>query len=138
MIDPDRILAIARSYLKTPFRHQGRVPGHALDCAGLVISVAKELGVEHFDVAGYGPYPSGKALEANLDSQPCLQRIPIAERQPGDILLMRFSSDPQHLAIDAGENVIHSYELVGAAVEHRLSSSWRARIVRVYRFREIA
>ena len=34
------IIAIARACLGTPFRHQGRIPGVALDCAGLVVAVA--------------------------------------------------------------------------------------------------
>ena len=128
----DDIIAAARACLGTPFVHQGRIPGMALDCAGLVIAVAATVGAEYVDYPGYGRSPANGLLEAALDAQPFLERV--ADRQPGDVLLMRFSGEPQHLAICTGDNIIHSYESVGKACEHRLSDVWAARIVRVYRF----
>lgn len=133
----DDILAAARSCLQTPFVHQGRIPGMALDCAGLVIAVAQAIGAECVDQDGYSRSPSHGLLECALDEQPCLERIPAAERQPGDVLLIRFSGDPQHLAIHTGENIIHSYAAVGLVCEHRLSSDWAARIVCAYRFKDM-
>ncbi|MBK8745664.1 MAG: peptidase P60, partial [Propionivibrio sp.] len=38
------ILAAARACIGTPFVHQGRIPGLALDCAGLVVAVAQAIG----------------------------------------------------------------------------------------------
>lgn len=111
------------------------MPGMALDCAGLLVAVAQSIGAEYRDVAGYGQNPSGGLLESALDDQPCLERVASADRAPGDILLMRFDGDPQHLAIFTGETIIHAYSKVGQVCEHRLASVWAARIVRVYRFR---
>ena len=51
---------------------------------------------------------------------------------------MRFSGEPQHLAIFTGENIIHSYESVGKVCEHRMADVWAVRIVRVYRFKGVA
>lgn len=127
------ILAAARAQIGTPFHHQGRVPGRALDCAGLVIHVAQTLGIAHSDVAAYGRRPASSLLENTLDSQPELVLV-TGKPQPGDILLMRFSGEPQHLAIYTGENIIHSYLSVGQVVEHRYSDLWKMRTVRVYRF----
>ncbi|MBK7357516.1 hypothetical protein [Propionivibrio sp.] len=56
----------------------------------------------------------------------------------GDILLIRFSGDPQHLAIFTGETIIHSYASVGAVCEHRMADVWAARIVCAYRFKGLA
>ena len=134
----DDILAAARQCLGTPFRHQGRLVGTGLDCAGVAIHVAREIGAGVIDVFGYGRTPANGQLEQSLDSQPCLERVLSADRQPGDVLLMRFTSEPQHLAIFAGDTIIHAYESAGLCCEHRLSSMWAARIVRVYRFRGIA
>ncbi len=131
----EAILAAARACLGTPFLHQGRIPGRALDCAGLLIAIAQAVGADYRDVAGYGPNPSGGLLEAALDDQPCLERVPVHARCPGDLLLMRFDADPQHLAVLTGETIIHAYANVGTVCEHRLSAVWTARIVRVYRFR---
>lgn len=134
----DDIIAAARACLGTPFRHQGRIPGTALDCAGLAITVAQSLGVDTIDRQGYGTSPHNGQLKHTLDEQPGLMQVENDELAPGDLLLMRFGRDPQHLAIFTGQNIIHSYEAVGIACEHRLSEIWQRRIVAVYRFRGVA
>lgn len=133
----DDIVAAARECIGTPFRHQGRLPGIALDCAGVAVHVAKQIGVEYIDVSGYGPTPANGRLEQSLDMQPCLERIAINERAAGDLLLMRFLSEPQHLAICTGTGIVHAYEAVGICCEHDLDPKWVKRIVQVYRFRGI-
>ena len=133
----DDILTAARQCIGTPFRHQGRLVAFGLDCAGVAIHVARQIGVGHLDVSGYGRTPASGQLERSLDSQPCLERVALSDLAPGDLLLMRFATDPQHLAITTGDTIIHAYETVGQCCEHRLSSMWAARIVRVYRFRGI-
>ena len=55
--------------LKTPFAHQGRVPGLGMDCAGLFIQVCRELSLEHKDASGYPRNPYDGKLEAELDAQ---------------------------------------------------------------------
>lgn len=135
----DDILAAAREAIGTPFVHQGRVVGVGLDCAGLAIHVARRLGVDHVDVAGYERVPSGGRLEAVLDDQPGIAvQVVRDEPQAGDLLLMRFASEPQHLAICAGKTIIHAYAQVGRVCEHRFADVWRARVVRVYRFAEMS
>ena len=127
------ILAAARACLGTPFRHQGRIPGLALDCAGLVVHVVNALGLPYQDEQGYSRLPHHGRLEAALDMQPALRQIPVAERAPGDVLLMRFRAEPTHLGILAGDTVIHAYEQAGKVCEHRMDAAWTARIARVYR-----
>jgi cell wall-associated NlpC family hydrolase len=131
----DDIVAAARLALDTPFQHQGRLAGQALDCAGLIIHVAKTLGIEPIDVQAYGRSPHQGLLKATLDNNPSVEAV--AFRQAGDILLMRFDSEPQHLAICAGDTMIHSYLNVGKVCEHRISSMWSSKIVAVYRFKDV-
>lgn len=127
---------IAYECIGTPFRHQGRIKGLALDCIGLVIHIAQTLGAEHWTNESYGRNPVNGLLEKALDAQPCLQVVP--DMLPGDVLLMRFSEEPQHVAIyTASDTIIHSYEAAGKVCEHRLSSVWRARIVKIYRFKTL-
>jgi cell wall-associated NlpC family hydrolase len=128
----------AREYLGVPFRHQGRTPPLALDCAGLFVVVMRDLGFDVQDESGYGRNPYKGLLEACIDRLPFLDRIPSAEMREGDILLMRFNEAPQHIAIHAGDTMIHAYEHSGRVVEHRLADVWRARIVRVYRIKDVA
>ena len=127
------IIAAARECIGTPFQHQGRICGLALDCAGVILHVARRLGLESVEPAGYARSPSNGALEAAADAQPYFERV--FDKQPGDVLMMRFTGEPQHVGIFTGENIIHGYESIGKVVEHRLDHRWEARIVRVYRFK---
>ena len=132
-------IAAARECLDTPFRHQGRLLAIGLDCAGVVIHICRTLGLDAVDVDGYGRTPNAGQLQRTLDAQPIMQRVPdIAARQPADLLLMRFATDPQHLAIFTGNTIIHAYAAAGKVVEHLQSPVWMSRIVAVYRFRGVA
>ena len=132
---PNAIIAAARACLGTPFKHLGRVPGKALDCAGLAKASAEWAGCAVVDMAVYARTPANGLLEAMLDAQPCLKRV-FRPPQAGDLLLMRFNGDPQHLAICAGETIIHAWQTVGKVVEHRFTDLWQSRVVRVYEFVE--
>lgn len=130
---PDDIIREARGWIGTPFHHQGRAKGRGVDCAGLIVGVAQALGLSSFDYKGYSREPLGGMLQKILDDH--LDRV--EDMQPGDVLLMKFLHEPQHLGFCAGETVIHSYEAVGKCIEHRLDERWLGRIVAVYRFRGI-
>jgi cell wall-associated NlpC family hydrolase len=130
---PDAIVAATRSFLGTPFRHLGRTPGKALDCAGLAVSVAGALGLSVDDRDAYGRTPANGLLETMLDAQTCLLRV-TRQPQAGDLLLMKFKGDPQHLALCAGDTIIHAWMTVGKVAEHRFTDQWKSRVVRVYEF----
>lgn len=135
---PETIIATARELLDMPFRHQGRAATGKTDCAGVVCHVVASHGLPYADQTDYPRQPGAGRLESALDEQPCLMRVPLANRQAGDVLLMRFAGDPQHLAIFTGKTIIHAYETVGKVAEHDLDEAWQRRIVRVYRFTESA
>jgi hypothetical protein len=92
----------------------------AVDGGGLIIGVGKELGLLEFDTRAYGRIPDGQQLRALCEQH--LIAKPIADAAPGDVLLLRFTRHPQHLAIvgDRGEpfSLIHAYADAGACVEH--------------------
>jgi len=133
---PETIIAAARELLDMPFRHQGRASSGKTDCAGVICHVAESHGLPYADQTNYPRLPGSGRLESALDDQPCLIRVPVSTRQAGDVLLMKFAGDPQHLAIFTGSTIIHAYETVGKVAEHRLDEAWERRIVRVYRFTE--
>ena len=131
-------VSIALACLKTPFAHQGRIAGRGLDCAGLYIHVMRELGLDYVDAKGYPRNPYDGQLEAQMDAQPSLERIAVADAQAGDWLCMRIKTAPQHLALHAGFRdgvpyIIHASEEHGGVVHHRLDNLWRARVMRAYR-----
>lgn len=129
------IISAARECLNTPFQHQGRIVGLALDCAGVAVHVASKWHTVEQPPA-YGRLPHDSMLEQWIERQPFLERA--THPQAGDLLLMRFENEPQHLAINAGETMIHAYQSIGKTVEHNLDDKWRRRIVRAYRFKGVA
>ena len=140
----EKIIAAARAKIGTPFRHQGRIAQGVVDCAGMLASVADDIGADYIDQQGYGTHPSNGQLEAALDAQPCLVRVSLNEMQPADVLAMKFKIDMQHLAIFVGfnpvyqaEGIIHAWSQARKVCEHVLTEEWRSRIVRVYRFTEV-
>lgn len=138
MIDPELIIAAASECLRTPFRHQARVPGLGIDCAGLLVHCFKALDLPFNDELGYPRSPYDGMLEKILDAQPSLRRIALQDAQAGDWLVMRIRSAPQHIALHAGEvrgkpYIIHASSEHGEVVKHRLDELWRPRVVRAYR-----
>src|SRR5260370_41141523 len=89
MATRNQIIAKTREWLGTPFRHQGRIKGKGVDCAGLVLSVAQELGVAlpYDEYLKYDAYPTDDTVLRECRKQ--FREIPITDIRPGDILCMR-------------------------------------------------
>lgn len=50
------VLAIARTWLKTPWHHRARVKGAGVDCAQILIAIYAEAGlIDEFDTGDYPP-----------------------------------------------------------------------------------
>lgn len=123
------IVDTARQYLGVKWKHQGRNPESGLDCLGLIVQVAKDLGMNPHDPVDYTKAPDGKRLMAELNTQLTL----VINYQVGDILLMRMGTNPQHLAIvtETG-GIIHSYANIRKVVEHPLDDEWKRKIVAAF------
>jgi cell wall-associated NlpC family hydrolase len=135
---PEDIIIAARSALGTPFKHQGRIVGVGLDCAGLLAYVCSKLNQPVIEQTGYARRPSNGLLEIALDIQPILFRV-LDIPQPGDFVLMKFETDkaPSHLGIVVGKTLIHSWAVARKVCEHDFDYEWKNRVVRTYRFKEI-
>lgn len=125
----------ARECVGTPFKHQGRLVGVGLDCAGVIVHTFNSLNLPVFDRTDYGRTPNSGALESALDAQLSVERVlPISDMKIGDILLFRIKREPQHLAICSGDlMMIHAYEPFGRCIEHLVDETWMRKLVRVYR-----
>lgn len=140
MIARSQIVACARRWVGTPWRHQGRGAG-GIDCAGLPIAVAAELGLAQVQVGGYGRQPDGRTLRALCRRY--MTPIAIGELAPGDVVTLRFpnAAEESHLAMVVdhprrGLGLVHALNARdgnGRVVEHGLDSAWRARITAAYR-----
>lgn len=136
---PLEIVAIARDAIGTPYKHQQRVAGLALDCAGVPVHVAKRIGMSFEDITNYGRLPVPAEMRRVLDTN--MTRVPLAEMQIGDVVWLKFRVEPQHFGVLGnyylgGFSLIHAYNGAGLSkvVEHRLDEQWAARIVSAWRF----
>lgn len=127
------IVDAARAYVGAPFRHQGRTK-RGIDCVGVLIAVARDLGVMRADedYTGYGRHPSPVELMRCVSNHCTRRRDGL--REPGDIAVMRWEAQPQHAAIitrlpDGREGILHSYANARACVEHGITAQWIERIV---------
>lgn len=137
MTTRSEIIAAARAWVGTPFRHQGRVKGEFVDCAGLIVGVARDLNLAEYEEIPYGIVPRPRVMEGVLDVY--LDRI--AAGSPGDVFWMRDldkpHSQPRHVGIYTGPTIVHADSRFGACVEHGFDERHRAAVVRWYRFRGV-
>jgi cell wall-associated NlpC family hydrolase len=137
MATREELIAAARTWLRTPHVHQGRLKGVACDCVGVPIGAARETGLvaPDFDVTGYARNPDPALMRAKLDE--FMDRIPKAEMKGGDLLfLIPGRRIPQHVALlTFDRTMIHAIDEVRGVSEHILDDRWRRAIVDVYRFR---
>lgn len=139
MITRAEVVAEARTWIGTNYAHQQRTKGVAVDCAGLVIGVARNLGLvaPDFDIGGYPRQPDGTML---IRCEELMTRVPMNRMDVGDVAVMTFEVEPCHFAIlgdyhAGGLTAIHALLRRGGSgkvVEHRLDARL-ARVVAVYR-----
>ena len=131
MLDP---IEIARTYKGTPFHHQGRVKGVGVDCIGLLVLWAREIGAKIDDVFAYSREPDGRTLIAQLSRQ--LDRV-IGEPSYGDVLAIWHVDPrlPQHVAIRTPSGILHTNMSVGKVCEHTYTPAWRKRTHSAWRLR---
>lgn len=135
------IVAIARTFLDTPYHHMGRQPGVAMDCAGVLICAGRAAGLvpADFDVPNYVPQSDGVSLLTWCREHlgPAVSRLDL---QPGDVIVVRPGVRPQHLALlgdyrHGGLSIIHSSNEARPprVIETRLMFSEALRFVAAFR-----
>lgn len=110
-----RIVAGARRAVGSRFRLQGRDPALGLDCVGLV---AVALAADGHP----GGVPADYALRSgDVAKVEALLRaaglVPIADGEPGDVVLLRPGAGQLHLAILSEDGVIHADAMLRRVVE---------------------
>lgn len=144
-VDRAAIVAEARSWLGTPYRHQASVKGAGCDCLGLVRGVWRALyGAEPEAPPPYRPdwaETGGRETLLEAARRHLLEISPNAA-QPGDVLLFRMSPDAclKHCAIVSGARpgdpevrMLHAY-WGRAVVESWLGPWWRRRLAHAFSF----
>ncbi len=135
--DRERIVVEARTWLGTPFHHQGRAKGVGVDCAGVAVGVAKACGLEWADARGYGRIPHRGLFSATIDA--VTEPVELADVHPGDLMVFAWRDDPQHVAIVSNAQplrIIHAWQQAGACVENGFDDTWRSRLTGCRRFKK--
>jgi NlpC/P60 family putative phage cell wall peptidase len=107
----DRVVAEARTWLRTPYQHQGRIKNVGVDCLMILCEVYRAAGlVPYIDPR---PYPRDWHLHRSEEryANGLFQYAHAVEvPKQGDVAIFKFGRCFSHAAILTGETeVIHSY-----------------------------
>jgi cell wall-associated NlpC family hydrolase len=134
----EEFIMTARSFIGTPFMHQGRLPGTALDCAGVVVCAAQACGHGVRDQTGYADVPHAGLFVAAVEEH--AERIDLAAVRPGDLMIFAFAREPQHVAIVTQTDplqIVHAWADAGRVVENGFDAYWRRRLRGCYRLQGV-
>lgn len=141
------IVEAARELLGAPFLHQGR-SARGLDCVGLLVLVARRLGLRYRDSTTYGRCPNPRQLTDALSAScvrvddPALVSPPEEiwkQARPGDVVAFWIARAglPQHVAIRTERGMLHTWANVRRVVEHGMTDHWRERVHSVWRYQQV-
>ena len=134
----EAVVAAAREFLGTPYRHQASLAGAGCDCLGLLRGVWRALyGAEPMAVPAYradlrDPLNAGALRRA-------AEMLLVAETGPaaaGQVVLFRLGgmAEPKHCGVLVSEHrFIHAQERLGV-VEANLTEGWGKRVWGRFRF----
>jgi len=135
----ETIVAAARDYVGVPWRHLGR-SRTGVDCIGLVLLAAREVGVELPDPAPYAREPQGtRLLEGILG-----HATRVAEASQGDVLLFRMGLYGGHVGIASVHPAwgvpacLHAYAPRRQVVEQPMDAELRAGMLGAFRLPALA
>jgi NlpC/P60 family putative phage cell wall peptidase len=133
------IVAEARAWIGTRYRHQASVKGVGCDCLGLVRGVWRAcVGAEPEAVPAYAPDWAEARGDETLADAAFRHLIPVAREEfdAGDVLLFRWRDGfiAKHVAIaSSAATMVHAHD--GASVcEIAIAPWWRRRIAYAFQF----
>ncbi|SIN89263.1 peptidase [Vannielia litorea] len=139
----EQVVALARGWIGTPYRHQASCKGAGCDCLGLLRGVWRELwGEEPEAVPAYSRDWSEPAREEALWAaarRHLVEKPACAPDAAGDVILFRMRQDAvaKHLGIQARigaeTSFIHAYSGHGV-VESSFTRPWARRVAARFEF----
>lgn len=142
MSGAEDIVAAARIWIGTPYRHQASRAGVGSDCLGLIRGVWRDvLGAEPEAVPAYSnDWSEPQGIEALWAAGlRHLRPLPPGAAQPGEVILfrMREGAVAKHLGIvsapEPEARFIHAYSGHGV-IESALTRPWARRVVARFSF----
>ena len=142
------IVAAARAWIGTPYRHQASEKGEGCDCIGLVRGVWREVvGDEPWVLPPYSPdWAEAGGRDWLIEGMARhFEPLALKDAGPGDVLIFRMKTGAvaKHMAIlsvgglnCSGTRIIHAY-WGHAVVESWLGPFWRKHAVAAFRFPDV-
>ena len=136
----EEIVRLARSWIGTPYQHQGSLKGVGADCLGLLRGVWREaVGEEPEEVPAYSPAWAELGAADQLLGGAFRHLLPLAgdaEIRAGTVLLFRWRAHlpAKHCGIATGpETFVHAHD--GASVaEVAIVPLWRRKLAGLFDF----
>ena len=126
----------ARKWLGVKWRHQGRTE-YGIDCVGLLVVVARGLGMDHTDSTDYKRYAHGSEFLKHLNESGLISQN-ISDVGEGSVLVLLDRAYPCHVAIQSIKydkpHIVHAYAPRRKVVEDVLTDQWLAKRVAAYEF----
>lgn len=135
MIQASDVSFQARSWIGTPFLHQGRSRFGA-DCLGFIAAMLAELGSMTFlEELPHNYARSPQSLLVEGLARLC-REVPL---QPAVLILFQWPATPDasHAAIYTGETMIHAYQSERRVVEHSFRGHWVRRATSYWALPEV-
>lgn len=130
-----RAVEAARTWLGVPFRHQGRTRA-GVDCVGLLVCVAREMGIRARDVTGYTREAKGMGFLEHFRGQ--MAEVPVISAQAGDVLIFVETVYPCHTGILSQRHgvahLIHAHAPRRKVIEEPFAGEWRRKVRFAFRF----
>lgn len=132
MFNREKIIEIARGWIGTKFRYQGRIKKNfdnngGVDCLGLIFGVCDELGytynnklLSYYDTIVYSKKPDFSILKEKFSQFFVVKDI--EKIDVGDIVLKQILKNQFHLMIYTGNSFIHASATAFKVVEHSIDN----------------
>lgn len=119
-LERSKIVEIAKTFLRTPYHHMGRVKGAGVDCLTLLVEVYREAGlIPKIDLPYYPKdWHMNRSEERYLKG--LLQyAVETDEKKPGNIIIWKYGRCYSHAAIIIDYPIfIHAYSGHGCVLEN--------------------
>jgi len=123
-------------YVGTPYVPKGLELESGVDCWGLVyVVLRREFGLAVPDYKDLYAQEAANTSVSDLVRGPSWVEVPLAERQPGDVLWFRSLRGVAHVGVVVSRDFFLHCNIGTAAVVARVDLPfWAARLLGVYRF----
>lgn len=123
----ERVVEVAKTWLRTPYHHMGRVKGVGVDCLTLLAETYEEASlIDHVDLPFYPKdWHLHRDAERYMDGLLKYAKEIPGDPQPGDIVLFRYGRCFSHGAIVvAWPEIIHAFAGRNCMFENVEQAAW--------------